>query len=554
MPSAWGLARTSAITALALLPLVAACAEGLGVDGAAGAGDGDGPSGAGATSGHGGAGGSTACLPGEEVGCYSGPAGTADVGICRAGTATCAPGGDGFGPCVGEVTPKSDDCATPADEDCDGQTPACPGAPLWAHAFGDAAAQVVTGAAVDAAGNVVLVGWFSGALDFGGPVLASAGLSDGFVVSLDAAGNHRWSRRFGDGAAQRANAVALDVNGNVFVGGELEGTASFGGVDLVSAGSTDGFVAKLGGNDGHEMWSRRFGDGAPQSVEALVIDGDGNAAVTGAIDGNVDFGGGPLLGFGGDDIYLAKLAGASGAHMFARRYGDASGSQHGAALTRVGQDVVMVASFIGTIDFGDTTVHSAGGSDLVVVRCDATGVPEWARQFGSTGDQFAAALTSDAGGNLVVAGPFTGTVSFGGAPLVSAGEDDVYMAKLDATGNHVWSRRYGDAESQAARGLAVAGDGDLVLLGSFAGAIDLGGGARQSAGGLDVFVARFDPSGAHLESKRFGAAADQRARALAVDATGGVVVAGDFTGVLDLGTGALQSAGDRDGFAARFAP
>jgi hypothetical protein len=554
MPSAGGLARTSAITALALLPLVVACAEGLGADGHASAGDGDGSSGIGGSSGHGGAGGSTVCAPGEEADCYSGPEGSADVGICRTGAATCAADGSGFGSCVGEVTPKPDDCATPADENCDGQTSACPGAPLWARAFGDTSAQAVTGAAVDAAGNVVLVGWFSGILEVGGVVLASAGLSDGFVVSLDPAGNHRWSRRFGDGAPQQANAVALDGDGNVLVGGEMEGKASFGGPkELISAGSTDGFVAKLGGADGHELWSRRFGDGAAQAVDALAVDGDGNPVITGAIDGNVDFGGGPLLGFGGDDIYLAKLAGASGAHVFARRYGDASGSQHGAALATIGEDVVLVASFIGIIDFGDSTVHSAGGSDLVVVRFDPSGVPEWVRQFGSTGDQFAAALASDPGGNILVAGPFTGTVSFGGAPLVSAGGDDVYLAKLDAAGNHVWSRRYGDAEHQTAQALAMGSGGDLVLIGSFAGTIDLGGGPRQSAGGLDVFVARLDPAGAHLESDRYGGLADQRGRALSVDPSGGMVVAGDFSGALDFGAGPLQSAGDRDGFAARFA-
>lgn len=557
MPLARGLARSCAwmgVAALAALPLLASCAEGVGSYGEAAAGDGDsGPTGTGAAGGRG-SGGAATCTPDETVDCYEGPEDTEGVGICRSGKATCAADGSGFGGCVGQVTPKVDDCATPADEDCDGDSPVCSGGALWARAFGDGSAQLVTGAAVDDAGNVVLVGWFSGKLELGGPPLTSAGSSDGFVASLDATGKHRWSRRIGDAATQRANALAIDANGDVFIGGEMEGEASFGGAPLVSAGSTDGFVAKLAGSDGHELWSRRFGDPAAQSVEALAVDGDGNVFATGAVDGTVDFGGGPLLGFGGDDIFVAGMAGATGSHLFARRYGDASGSQYGAALAAVDGDLVLAASFIGVLSFGDITVHSAGGSDLVVARFDGAGVPQWARAFGSTGDQFAAAVAGDPAGNVVLAGSFTGTIGFGGAALTSAGADDIYLAKLDPAGNHVWSRRYGDGDAQGARALAIDAAGRLALVGSFAGTVDFGGGTERSGGGLDVFLARFDPAGSHLASDRFGGAGDQRARAVALDVAGGVVAAGDFGGTLDFGTGPLQSAGDRDGFAARFAP
>jgi hypothetical protein len=52
--------------------------------------------------------------------CYTGPAGTADVGICTAGVETCEADGSGFGPCVGELTPQTDVCLNGVDEDCDG--------------------------------------------------------------------------------------------------------------------------------------------------------------------------------------------------------------------------------------------------------------------------------------------------------------------------------------------------------------------------------------------------------------------------------------------------
>ena len=66
--------------------------------------------------------GSCECTPGEQIACYTGPAGTQDVGVCLGGLQTCDPEGTGFGPCEGEVLPALIDlCANAIDENCDGQ-------------------------------------------------------------------------------------------------------------------------------------------------------------------------------------------------------------------------------------------------------------------------------------------------------------------------------------------------------------------------------------------------------------------------------------------------
>src|SRR5262245_19281313 len=78
---------------------------------------------AGAGGGAAGAGGERfVCRPGASEPCYSGPVGTESIGLCVAGTKACARDGQSFGPCVGEVTPATESCATAGDDDCDGQT------------------------------------------------------------------------------------------------------------------------------------------------------------------------------------------------------------------------------------------------------------------------------------------------------------------------------------------------------------------------------------------------------------------------------------------------
>ena len=60
------------------------------------------------------------CLPNSTSSCYSGPAGTAGVGVCKAGVRTCNAQGTGFGACVGQVLPAAENCSTPTDDNCNG--------------------------------------------------------------------------------------------------------------------------------------------------------------------------------------------------------------------------------------------------------------------------------------------------------------------------------------------------------------------------------------------------------------------------------------------------
>jgi hypothetical protein len=60
------------------------------------------------------------CAPGSTPACYSGPSGTREVGLCKAGTQTCTASGMTSGDCAGEVLPQPESCTTAGDDDCDG--------------------------------------------------------------------------------------------------------------------------------------------------------------------------------------------------------------------------------------------------------------------------------------------------------------------------------------------------------------------------------------------------------------------------------------------------
>ncbi len=117
--------------------------------------------------------------------------------------------------------------------------------PQWVKTFGDTADQVGFAVDIDSQNNVLVTGRANGNVDFGGGVLPGAGGNDVFVLKLDAAGTHVWSKRGGDSLEQWGRSIATDSLRNVYVVGRFQGTMSFGMGSITSAGGYDGFFAKF---------------------------------------------------------------------------------------------------------------------------------------------------------------------------------------------------------------------------------------------------------------------------------------------------------------------
>ena len=397
-----------------------------------------------------------------------------------------------------------------------------------------------------------VTGYFSGTVDFGGGALVSAGGYDIFLTKYSPTGTHLWSQRFGSTGSDIGSSVATDPSGNVFVTGSFNGTVDFGGGALVSAGATDIILAKYSPT-GTQLWSRRFGSTDTDYGYSVATDPSGNVFVTGSFNGTVDFGGGALVSAGGADIILARYS-PTGVHLWSQRLGDTSGDVGLSVGTDASGNVLVAGYFNGTADFGGGPLVSAGSFDIFVAKYNSAGVHLWSQRFGDTGTDVMYSVVTDASGDIVVAGYFSGTVDFGGGALVSAGGYDIFIAKYSPTGAHLWSQRFGGAGND--RGLRVVTDvfRDMFLTGYFAETVDFGGGALVSAGGNDIFLAKFSPNGIHRWSYRFGSTGNDYGQSVATDPSGNVFVTGYFFGTVDFAGGALVSAGNYDIVVAKYSP
>ncbi len=443
----------------------------------------------------------------------------------------------------------SDDATSPQPTRSTGGTPF---AHNWSQGFGDAADQLNVRATVDGSGNVIAAGDFEGSVNFGGGDLTSVGDNDIFVAKFNATGNHVWSKRFGDGLVQYGTDVSVDGAGNVIVTGYFEGSVDFGGGVLTGSGG-DLFVAKFDAAGTH-VWSRRFGGTDYDIGHGVAVDGSNNVIATGSFRASIDFGGGVLTapGISTHDIYVAKFD-ADGNHVWSKNFGDASAQAgYGVAVDGSG-NAIVTGFFDSSVNFGGGVLTNPGAQDIFVAKFDATGNHVWSKGFGDAEDQTGFGVAVDGSGNVIAAGSFWSSVDFGGGALTSAGGTDAYIAKFDASGNHVWSKRFGNASSDDVYGGDVDGSGNVIVTGTFYDSVDFGGGALTSAGDGDIYLAKFNASGNHVSSKRFGDTDTQWGNSVAVDGSGNVILAGAFRGGVDFGGGVRTSTGGFDIFLAKFA-
>ncbi|WP_437299684.1 SBBP repeat-containing protein [Sorangium sp. So ce426] len=366
-------------------------------------------------------------------------------------------------------------------------------------------------------------------------------------------GEVQWARALGGDGERAGASVAVADDRTAALLGRLTKAEDVALDDesVTPIGEENVFWARLSASDGSGLGLKRFGAFDPQTVNALVPDGNEGLLVAGEFSGTLEFGGEPRTSAGGRDGYVARLD-AAGQELWLQPLGGI-GFQAATSVAAAPDRLVVAGRFSGALHVGKNRLESAGGSDVFLASFNDDGVLLWSQRFGDGFDQQARAVAMDARGNAIVIGDFAGTLDLGGDPLESAGDFDVFVASFGPFGGHQWSKRFGDAGPQRARAVAVDGAGNVIVGGEFGATIDLGGGPRAAGEHQAVFVAKLDPEGEHIYSRVIGEDGASLGQLL-VDGAGDVVVAGGFRGDTTLADGSVTSAGDDDVFVAKLDP
>ena len=306
-----------------------------------------------------------------------------------------------------------------------------------------------------------------------------AGGSDVWLIKTDASGNKLWDWTFGGSNPDAGHSVQMTADGGYIVCGSTE---SFG------AGGSDVWLIKTDAL-GNKLWDRTFGGSNEDWGQSVQQTTDGGYIVAGATWS---------YGAGSDDVWLIKTD-ALGNELWDRTFGG-SAHDYGYSVQQTVDAGYLVA--------GGTNSYGAGGSDVWLIKTDASGNKVWDRTFGGLKPDIGHSVQQTAGG-YAVAGI---TASYG------AGYDDVWLITTDALGNKLWDRTFGGPNEDWGESVWPTADGGYVVAGTT---------MSYGAGGTDAWLIKTDASGNKQWDGTFGGSNLDAGYSVQQTADGGYIVAGE---------------------------
>lgn len=396
---------------------------------------------------------------------------------------------------------------------------------VWAKNIGGSLNDYGLSIVLDEAGNIYSTGSFQGTADFdpglGVVNLISNGGDDIFISKLDSFGNFIWAQNTGGNLNDIGNSISVDRFSNVYTTGSFQDTVDFdpgvGMFNLSNSGSGssyDLFFLKLDVL-GNFVWAKSIGSTSYDSGICITVDSSCNVYSTGFFAGIVDFNPGPGIfnlfssGVGDLDIFISKLD-ISGNFVWAKSMiGGDSFLRGGSIVLDEFDNVYTTGYFSDTVDFdpslGMYNLISSGGLDVFISKLDSAGNFVWAKKMGGTFNDIAVSIALDSLNNVYTTGWFQGISDFdpdaGIVNLTSiggGGTSDIFISKLDVSGNFVWAKNIGGNSNDYANSIIVNLSGNVYTTGSFSGVADFDPSTGifnlNSVGGKDIFVNKLNQS------------------------------------------------------------
>ncbi|MFB2937593.1 SBBP repeat-containing protein [Aerosakkonemataceae cyanobacterium BLCC-F154] len=357
--------------------------------------------------------------------------------------------------------------------------------------------------ALDDAGNVYITGITKG--NYYNISTGNFGNSDVFVAKLSNDGNPLWSKSMGGSGSDAGSGVAVDDAGNVYTIGYFSGIADLdpgeGTFNVVSKGEQDIFISKLD-SDGNFVWAQVIDDsdrwyGNDGGSLNIAVDSVGNVYTTDFFRGTVDFDPGEgifnLTSAGESDIFISKLN-SDGSFGWAKAIGS-SGEDGGSSSNLTDKTIYSNTSssisidntdtlyvtgrFSGTVDFdpgeGIFNLTSQGTSERFVSKFNSDGTFVWVKGIGA--QIYETNTVFDSAGNIYTTGGFSGTVDFdpgeGVFNLSSQGRNpNFFVTKLNSDGSFAWAKAAEGGFQHQGKDVAVDNAGNVLTTGYYWGTTD----------------------------------------------------------------------------------
>jgi hypothetical protein len=382
-----------------------------------------------------------------------------------------------------------------------------------------------------------------------------------------------WATKIGDQLDQGGWVTAVDRSGNIFTAGYFDDTLDFdpgaGVYKMVPKGFTDACITKLDAQ-GNFLWAKSFGGSYVAAAVAVATDSSGNVYVSGWFGSTVDFDPGSgtfnmvATIIGHMDLYIVKLSPA-GNFVWAKQIMGKCEEYPKAITIDKAQNVILSFESCDTIDADPGSgvykliPHTPGHRDVFIVKLNSSGNFMWGSSAGSRYLNHVISTSTDDSGNVYSAGTFEDTVVFtqgsGKFSLISAGDQDVFLLKLNAAGDFQWAKRIGNRLYNNAGYMNTDASGNIYMAGIFRDTLDFDPGSgvynKFSQYGA-YYILKLTANGDFVKVTSTNLLYSINLNYIAIDDSARLYITGMFRNTADFDPGSgnysLTSGGDEDVF------
>ncbi|MDD4671379.1 MAG: T9SS type A sorting domain-containing protein [Bacteroidales bacterium] len=411
----------------------------------------------------------------------------------------------------------------------------------WANQIAGSENIEVRDLTLDASGNILVYGYFTGNITIGVNSFTNFGASntrDIYLAKYSSDGTLLWARQYGSDSNEDPFGIVTDESDNIFITGGFRNTASFDSKQIISLGGQDVFLAKIS-SSGTVDWARSVARGTSGNRGYDIDYQDGYLYITAMVKGTAELG---SIGEPGGVVQITQTGGNY--NSFAAKF-DTSGDFYWAThfpcddntlLEAISVDEVgylyVGGALIGTMTANGTDYTSTGSGDIIILQLNTSdGTVEWVRKGGGIGDDQLRSIKA-IDNNIFVIGYVQGTGTIDSTATsqsssYTAAGSDIFAARYNAEGRLLWKTIIGGPGWDSGYGIQIH-ENIMVCSGYFSSSVTFNESTITSGGGYDTVFFVFDLDGNPITAGSLSGDLEDRGQGVIYDGLGNTYISGYF--------------------------